>query len=63
MICWMWAFDFASDAHVMYSYAIGSFEMYMHVDGLFLWKMLYIILSCGLNAFHVQIVRIWHYLA
>jgi hypothetical protein len=35
MICWIWAYDFASDAHEMYSCALGSFGMYMLVDGFF----------------------------
>jgi hypothetical protein len=26
-------------------------------------KMLYMTLSCELNAFHVEIVRLWQYLA
>jgi hypothetical protein len=38
MICWRWDYDFASNAHRMYSDALGSFWMYMLVDGSFLWK-------------------------
>jgi hypothetical protein len=38
MICWMWAYDFAIEAIVMYSYALSSFGMYMHVQAYFLWK-------------------------
>jgi hypothetical protein len=41
MICWIWAYDFASDAHVMHSYALGSFRVYMLVDGFPFVKMLY----------------------
>jgi hypothetical protein len=32
----MFAYDFAIEALVMYSYALGSFGIYIHVDGLFL---------------------------
>jgi hypothetical protein len=46
----------------MSSYALGSFGIYMHVDDFFV-KILYMILSCELNAFHAQIVFIWLYLA
>jgi hypothetical protein len=62
MICWIRAYDFASDAHEMYSCALGSFKMYMLVDGFFV-NMLFMILSCELNASHIQILHLWLYLA
>jgi hypothetical protein len=36
MICCTWGYDFASDTHEMYSRALGSFGMYMPVDGFLL---------------------------
>jgi hypothetical protein len=41
MMCCMWAYDFASEALVIYSCALGSFGIYMHVDGLFCANAIY----------------------
>jgi hypothetical protein len=32
MICWWWGYDIASDAHEMYSYALGSLGIYTLVN-------------------------------
>jgi hypothetical protein len=38
MICKIWGYDFSCDADEIYSYALGSFGIYMLVDGFLLVK-------------------------